>query len=120
MPSLIACLSTGKGTWSQLLKIMNSESWDKVILITNDFGKEKFNHPVEFIVVDFNKSPNILVDEIVSQLKDKVSGEVAINLISGTGKEHMVIISAIMRSGLGFRIVDLIDDKIVDLTNILQ
>lgn len=120
MPALIACLSSGKGTWTHLLKIMNKERWDKVILITNEFGKERFNHPVEFIIVDFNKESNQLVDDIVKQLKDKVFGEVAVNLSSGIGKEHMAILSAIMKSGLAFRLIDLVDDKIVDLTNILQ
>ena len=104
MPALIACLSTGKGTWAQVSRIISRERWSKVILITNDFGKEKFTANAEFIVVDFDKESNVLVEQITSLLKGKAVGEVAVNLSSGAGKEHMAIISAVMKSGLSFRI----------------
>ena len=43
MPTLIACLSTGKGTWGHVNHLIDNNNYDKVILITNDFGKENFN-----------------------------------------------------------------------------
>ena len=42
MPELIACLSTGKGTWKEVTAVMNQHDWEGIYLITNDFGKEKF------------------------------------------------------------------------------
>ena len=41
MTELIAFLSTGKGTWANVSGLIKGESWDKVYLLTNDFGKEK-------------------------------------------------------------------------------
>lgn len=108
MTQLIACLSTGKGSWAYLQKLIREESWDKVFLITNEFGKEKFTKSdnIEFIVVDFNKHLPELIQDIISRLKNKTKGfEVAVNIVSGSGKEHMAIISAILKLGLAMRFV---------------
>ena len=110
MTDLIACLSTGKGTWGNLKRLIAEQDWNKVFLITNEFGKEKFqaDEKVELIVVDPRKPMNELIETIRKALEGKISDtEVAVNLISGSGKEHMALLSAIMKSGLGFRLVAL-------------
>ena len=43
MPTLVACLSTGKGTWGHVNHLIDDGKFDRVFLITNDFGKENFN-----------------------------------------------------------------------------
>ena len=49
-------------------------------------------------------------------LKDKISDtEVAVNVISGTGKEHMAIISAILKMGLGIRLIALTKDGVEEI-----
>ena len=108
MTELIACLSTGKGTWAQITDLIESEEWERVFLITNEFGKENFStkENVELLVIDQNKEIQELIDEIMNKLKEKITGtEVAINFISGTGKEHMALFSAIMKLGVGIRVV---------------
>lgn len=108
MTDLVACLSTGKGTWIHVKDVISGCEWDNIFLITNEFGREKFSSEkkVELIVVDSNKPLLELVDDIKKQLKDKISGtEVALNLVSGTGKEHMAILSAVLKSGFGVRLV---------------
>lgn len=117
MTSLIACLSSGKGTWAQLLEIIRGAEWDKVFLITNDFGKEKFRESdVELICLDLHKSPDILSDEIIASLHGKHLGaEVAINLTSGTGNEHMALLSAVLKLGLGIRFVYSKNGKVEEL-----
>ncbi|RMF55098.1 hypothetical protein D6745_03175 [Candidatus Woesearchaeota archaeon] len=118
MTSLIACLSTGKGTWTEILHLMKAEEWDKVYLITNKFGKEKFSADpkTEFIVTDFNKTVKEIADDVYRQLNGKVSGfEVALNLISGAGKEHMAIMAALIKCGLGFRIVNMGEKGVEEL-----
>jgi len=42
MTELVACLSTGKGTWGHVSRLIADGTWEKIILITNDFGKENF------------------------------------------------------------------------------
>lgn len=118
MADLIACLSTGKGTWANVKDIISGCEWENVFLITNEFGKEKFksDKKIELIVVDSNKPLLELVDYIKKQLKDKISGtEVALNLASGTGKEHMAILSAVLKLGLGVRLVALTKEGIKEI-----
>ena len=110
MPTLIACLSTGKGTWTEVSKIAQSQEWNKVFLITNQFGKENYTpgKNTELILVDsFPDTPTtIITEQVKKQLKDKIADfEVALNLASGSGKEHMAILEAVLQMGLNFRLI---------------
>ncbi|MBS3150900.1 hypothetical protein J4443_00785 [Candidatus Woesearchaeota archaeon] len=110
MPTLIACLSTGKGTWGHVSRLISENSWDKVFLITNEFGKENFSasNNTELILINQKQGIKELAREIESKLKNKIKDpEVALNLVSGTGKEHTAILSAILKLGLGIRLVAL-------------
>ena len=118
MTDLVACLSTGKGTWIHVKGVISGSEWDNIFLITNEFGKEKFKSEkkIELIVVDSNKPLLELVEDIKKQLKDKIVGtEVALNLVSGTGKEHMAILSAVLKLGLGEKLVALAKDGIKEI-----
>ena len=107
MTSLVACLSTGKGTWTEVVKLIKTGKFEKVFLVTNQFGKDTFkSSDVEMIVVDSSKDYNGLIDDIKDGLKGKIlDTEVAVNLVSGTGKEHMAIMGALLQLGLGLRFV---------------
>ena len=111
MPTLIACLSTGKGTWGHVSRLIAESSWDKVFLITNDFGRENFTTAgknTELIIINQKQGIKELAAEIESKLKNKIKDpEVALNLVSGTGKEHTAILSAVLKLGLGIRLVAL-------------
>ena len=116
MPTLIACLSSGKGTWTEVNKIINSQPWDKVFLITNQFGKENYsvnNEKIELIVIDTFKEIPELVKVIKSNLNGRIKDfEVALNLVSGSGNEHMALLEAIMELGLNFRLVSVRGNKL--------
>ena len=110
MPTLIACLSTGKGTWAEVSKIAQSQEWNKVFLITNQFGKDNYTpgKNMELVLVDsFPDTPTtIITEQIKKQLKDRITDfEVALNLVSGSGKEHMAILEAVLQLGLNFRLI---------------
>ncbi len=120
MTSLIACLSTGKDTWGHVGRLINEQEWDKVFLITNSFGSEKFkaNKEINFIVVDIDKPIKELREDIHSQLKDKIKlseTEVALNLYSGSGKEHMALISSLLSLGLGIRLIAAVNNGIEEV-----
>ncbi len=118
MTDLVACLSTGKGTWTHVKEVISGCEWENIFLITNEFGKEKFKSgkKIELIIVDSNKPLLELVEDIKKELKDRVSGtEVALNLVSGTGKEHMAILSAVLKLGLGVRLVALTKDGLKEI-----
>ena len=109
MTSLIVVLSSGKGTWGHVAQLIAKQDWDKIFLITNEFGKENFTikeKPVEYIVINSNKFLSELVKDIQTQLQGKITDtDVALNFISGTGKEHMAVLSALLKLGLGIRLV---------------
>jgi hypothetical protein len=118
MTQLITILSTGKGSWSQVIKLMTKRDWDSIILITNKFGKEKFtpNEKTTLIECDFDLSTDEIKKDLVQKLNNKITGlEVATNITSGTGKEHMAVISALLMQGVGLRFVDMVNDKITEI-----
>ena len=116
MTALIACLGAGKGTWAEVAKIIKAESWDKIILVTNSFGREKFQAGAEFMVIDDFRPAHELTNEIVMQLKGKLAEtEVALSLASGSGNVHMALLSALLKLGFGIRLVSVVNDKIEEV-----
>ena len=118
MKILVACLSTGKGTWGHVNRISQEGGFDKIILLTNEYGKENFtaNEKTEVIVVNFKQGLKELRDSIIEILKQKIKEqEIAVNIVSGTGKEHTALISALLKSGLGMRFVALTKDGIEEI-----
>ena len=118
MADLIACLSTGKGTWAHLARLIEEQEWDNIFLITNEFGKENFKpkKQVEFILINSNRFLPYLIEDIKAQLKEKVNPtDVAVNLISGSGKEHMAVLSALLKLGVGIRLVALTTNGIKEI-----
>lgn len=118
MTKLIACLTTGKGGWAAVSTIMKSQDWSKIFLITNKFGKEKFSSvkEFEFVLIDDNSTATQIRDEIIKQLKGQISiEEIALNIVSGTGKEHMAIIGALLKLGAGIRFINENYGKIEEL-----
>ena len=109
MPTLIACLSSGKGTWTEVNKIINSQPWDKIFLITNQFGRENYsvnNEKTELIIIDSYKEIYEMVKMIKSNLNGRIKDfEVALNFVSGSGNEHMALLEAVLELGLNFRLV---------------
>ena len=118
MVTLIANLSTGKGTWGHVGRLIADGNFEKVLLITNEFGKEKFNNDSnsEMLIIDSRKPLLELITDITTYLKENIKDtEVALNLVSGSGKEHMAILSAIIKAGLGFRLYSLTTDGIKEI-----
>lgn len=108
MPTLIACLSTGKGTWNEVRQIINCRPWDKIFLLTNEFGRETFkpNQNTELIVIDSFQEPAVLKEQIKEALEGRIADfEIALNMVSGSGKEHMALLEAVMELGLNFRLI---------------
>ncbi len=116
MPALIACLSSGKGTWSEVNKIIRSQPWSTVFLLTNEFAQQHYTpdgQNVELIPVNSLLELPALVQELKKSLQGKIPDfEVGLNLISGTGKEHMAVLEAVMQLGLNFRLVAVQEGKV--------
>lgn len=106
MVSLIAVLSSGKGTWAQVNALVKCTKWDKIYFICNDYAFENFEAnggiKLKFDEKKVLDSMNKLSQFFKSEIKDF---EVAVNLYSGNGVEHMAVISSVLKAGLGMRLV---------------
>ena len=113
MTELVACLSSGKGTWGHVARLIKEGKWDKTFILTNEFGRQNFKAEanVEVLLIDEEKGIKELRDDIYNFLKDKIKGfEVGVNIISGSGKEHLALMSALLKMGVGMRFVALTKD----------
>ena len=116
MTELIACLGEGPATQEHVRRVINGENWEKIFLITTESEDFKTGKETQFIAADTTKLLPELTQDLVSKLKDKVTGtEVALNLISGTGKLHMALLSALLKLGLGIRLVALTKEGIREI-----
>jgi len=117
MSTLIACLGEGKGTRLHVARLIKAGEWNQVFLITDDASEKGMTPNNRIIAIDTSKKIPELAEEIRTKLKGKIlDNEVCLNLVSGSGKEHMAILSAILKLGLGVRLVSVADDKLVDLS----
>ncbi|MBI2542204.1 hypothetical protein HYV80_05840 [Candidatus Woesearchaeota archaeon] len=118
MTDLVACLSAGEKSWNHVARLINDGDWKKIFLVTNEFGRQSFKteKDADFVVVDFKKPVSALINDIQNGLKGRIADfEVALNLVSGSGKEHMAILSALLKLGVGVRLTAVTKDGIKEL-----
>ncbi|MEK6963066.1 MAG: hypothetical protein AABX70_01470 [Nanoarchaeota archaeon] len=119
MTTLVTCLSTGKGTWVPVLELAKNPLFEQVYLVCNPWTQQNFKtqqNNFHLILVDDEQPLPNLVETIQNALKGKIlDTEVALNLFSGTGKEHMAILSALLKLGLGIRLVHVQDTQVQEI-----
>lgn len=119
MTDLVACLSTGKGTWTSVLQLVKREEFENVFLIVNNWVKENLKltrNNLHFVVINPAEKVQIIRDKIIKELEGNIKDfEVAVNIDSGSGKEHTAIITALMRLGLAMRFVIVEGEEIVEV-----
>ena len=118
MTELVACVSSGEKSWGHVARLIKEQDWKKVFIITDNSGKNKFKAEknVEFVVVDFQKPVFELIEGIKKGLNGKITDlEVALNIVSGNGKEHMAILSALLKLGVGVRLMAVTKDGVREL-----
>ena len=118
MTELVVCLSGDEKHWSHIQRLIRDANWSKVYAITEKNCKERFmaSKSIDFIIVDFANPAVEVIGELTKHLKNKFSDfEVALNLVSGTGKEHMIVLSALLKLGVGIRLVAVTKEGIKEL-----
>ncbi len=113
MTDLVVCLGTETKAWEYARRLIEGESWGKVFLIADadaagTDGKTGFKckREVFFVTADTKLPLPKLTEQIRKMLDNKIADtEVALNLALGTGKAHMAILSALLKLGLGIRLV---------------
>lgn len=118
MTSLVAILSSGKGTWGQVSSLIKAKKWDKVYLVCNDFSYKNFdiepNVALKLLIDE--KNPKKSMDKLSVFLKKDIKDfEVALNIVSGSGFEHMILIGSVLKAGLGMRFVYAQDSEVQEL-----
>jgi len=114
---LVALLSSDNGTWAQVAGLIRKGDWDNILLIGDDsVSKLEVSQPHEFIKVNLNGKITEVKEEILKKLKGKIKGtEVALSIASGSGKEHMAVISSLLSVPVGIRFSVLTRDGIIYL-----
>jgi len=117
MTILVATLGKEKGTKLHLEEVIKKEEWEKIIIISENNERVKLKtEKIFYLDVNIKKRLPELSKEIKKELKSKLSGiEIALNIISGSGKLHLAVLSAILKLGYGIRFIALTEDGIKEI-----
>ena len=104
---LIAFLGDDKETWGQVTGLINNKDWEKIILVKSKSATSYLSpKKTDSIILDSSKSLTEMIGNLLQELKNKFSGfEAHLSIASGNGKEHMALISALMKAPVGIRLV---------------
>jgi hypothetical protein len=94
--------------WGQIKAIINRIDSAKIILLKNKNAPAFPTSPKTVIInVDSDMPLLELKQDIIDKLKNEISKEfeVGVSLASGSGKEHMALISALLSVPVGIRLV---------------
>ncbi|RLE46347.1 hypothetical protein DRJ22_02200 [Candidatus Woesearchaeota archaeon] len=107
MAVLVACLGSGKGTWSSVFRLASMPDWEKVVFVGPSFVKDflELKENQSLIVVDEKLSVRDQISFVSDKLGGFAFGEVGVSLFSGSGLLHMVVISALLKVGCGVKLV---------------
>ena len=116
MTDLIIVASRGTGTLPHVKKVIAGDGWEQVFVIGPLEFIQHIEGEVNKIEINPQKYLSIIRDDIIKGLMGRVRGlEVGLNIISGTGKEHMAVFSALLKLGIGFRLVALTQEGIKEV-----
>lgn len=102
MTMLIACLDSDPARQNHVRQIIEKERWDKIFLISDAKGALSG----EYIIADSAAPISEIAEKIEKSLRGRITGlEVGINLVCGSGKLHMATLSAVLKLGMGIRLV---------------
>ncbi len=111
---LVAFVGSDQENVSQVAGLVKKGGWEKVILV--GMKHLSLGQPSEFISVNPGDRIVEMRNDIKRKLKGKILGtEVALSIASGTGKEHMALISALLSLPVGIRFTALTREGVVEL-----
>lgn len=107
MTDLVVCLGTDQKVWDYLRRLVEGEPWGSVFVVSPDANPGfSCSRPVRFVAVDVRSTLPELVEQVRRALDGKIlDTEAAVNVVLGSGKEHMAVMSALLRLGVGIRLV---------------
>jgi len=117
--TIIIPLSMGKGTWREAIHIARQA--ERAVILTAAYAADRVASDTRIPGEKHSYNPDqpilTLRDTFITLLRETVEGEieVGVSLISGSGKEHMALLGALMRIPIAFRLVTLENDTLIEL-----
>jgi hypothetical protein len=104
---LVCLQGTDKQNYPQLNALIKRGEWDKVVILKNHLAEAFSTSNSQIISINSDSSLHELKKEIISKIKPAIGKdfEVALSIASGSGKEHMALISALLSIPVGIRLV---------------
>lgn len=105
---LVCFQGTDKESWAQINALLKRGEWEKASIVKNK-AAEHFPMPESCTILEVDSSIPLLElkEDIIKKLRPTIGKEfeIALSLASGTGKEHMALISALLSIPVGIRLV---------------
>ncbi len=104
----VACVGTDEHNWGQITALLNRLEYETAVLVVDAMASGyPTNDKCTIVKVDMGQPLLLLQKEIQDKLKKTIGGEfeVALSLASGTGKEHMAVLSALLNLPVGVKLV---------------
>ncbi|MDO8480433.1 MAG: hypothetical protein Q7S65_01305 [Nanoarchaeota archaeon] len=108
MTDLVAWVSNDSAEMKHVSRVVEGGEWEHVFLLTTAEVKHPLPSGEKVRVVTFDGAKPM--PELVKDLRKALEGnldifETSVNLIAGSGKQHSVLLSALLQMGCGVRIV---------------
>lgn len=105
MKTLITFISSGKGSWKKTKDVIEKKHWDKIIALTNEFGKENFQttKKISYILIPKTDSVKMIKNKCIEILQKNKKPHICIH--SGTGKEHTALLLALNTHKKSYKLV---------------
>jgi hypothetical protein len=103
---LVAFLGKDKENWGQVKALVSKGQWENVVIVKNKDAEEFEIENAQIVKIDSEKPLVELKEDLIDKLKSRLNDfEVALSVASGSGKEHMAILSALLTMPVGVRMV---------------
>lgn len=114
MTNLVVLLTSGGA--NHVTKLVEGENWGKIIIVTTQQAGKSFScgKPYQSIFIDEEWPVRDMIEAIRKGL-EREYGEVGLNFVSGSGKEHMALLAGVIQAGLSFRLVAVTKEGITEL-----
>ena len=105
----VAFLGNDKENWGQITALVNRLDCENAVLVKDKSVESIPSTEKKCEVINVNSESPLteLKEDMLKKLKGKIEGafEVAVSLASGSGKEHMALISALLSIPVGIKLV---------------
>ncbi|MBI5390426.1 hypothetical protein HZB02_02985 [Candidatus Woesearchaeota archaeon] len=118
MTEFIATLGEDQATIKHVEKMVQEGEYSHCWIIQSATNTQHLKTDKKITTITFN--PDFITAQLAAHLQQELQGkindfEVAVNIISGNGREHMALLSALLKVGLGLRLVVYTKEGIVEL-----